>query len=306
MGFKESYTYDSVAAYMIPFMYMRNLQDFLKNVDVTDDMLANLLSDKETYENIRRNLAGLSVMDTIYGPVRFDEKQQNAGRRPGNVISVESDGTWGELKTSAPDDVKEALVPYPSKGGGACAAGYKREDALFKSTCLMCSRCAAFGVEDKTRLSSSSRLLGNILMIVAFTSAALCILWTFIRRTHEVVRFAQPHFLAFIAIGTMISSLSIFAMSAEDKDDDPQSGESASTMCMLQPTLYSIGFSVTFSALFAKTRKVHTLLVNTDLKVVRVTISSMILRFMVPVIVLNGTVLVIWAATDPSNMCGSF
>ena len=88
-------------------------------------------------------------------------------------------------------------------------------------------------------------------------------------------------------------------MSAEDKDDDPQSGESASTMCMLQPTLYSIGFSVTFSALFAKTRKVHTLLVNTDLKVVRVTISSMILRFMVPVIVLNGTVLVIWAATDP-------
>ena len=121
-GFLETYTYDSVAAYTIVYVFMKNLQYFLRSKDVTDEMLETFLrfEDDAEYESIRRELFKNRIQETIYGPVSFDSNQQNNGRGPGNVYVGAVEDSWGVLQTSAPQSVRDVIPPWPSPGARPC------------------------------------------------------------------------------------------------------------------------------------------------------------------------------------------
>ena len=111
---------------------------------------------------------------------------------------------------------------------------------------------------DMNRLEGDILTFGSILAITNITLAVACVVWTFLNIKEKVVRFAQPIFLALIAVGCMISSSTIFFLGAQDAlDGNADDARRADANCVMVPWLYSIGFMVTFGSLFAKTRKVY-------------------------------------------------
>ena len=109
--------------------------------------------------------------------------------------------------------------------------------------------------------------------IIAFV-ALCCLGWTLrYRRESLVVRVAQPEFLIMIVVGVIIMAASLIPLSYENGDDPTimfatpnaadyedirtSSGSFKIGICMSVPWLAFTGFTVVFSALFAKTWRVN-------------------------------------------------
>ena len=121
-------------------------------------------------------------------------------------------------------------------------------------------------------LLGSLAWLGWIFFAIVAASVVYCILWTLrYRRLDAVVRAAQPGFLIMIAAGVLILAASLIPLSFDDGGDSGQSqgehyvsstvGEFSEAfrvgLCMSVPWLAFTGFSIIFSALFAKTWRVN-------------------------------------------------
>lgn len=94
--------------------------------------------------------------------------------------------------------------------------------------------------------------------IVAVCSLA-CTVWSVYYRRGVVVRASQPFFLVMIATGILMMGSALVPLSMDDNGDFfyPGIPESyAIGVCMSGPWLAFVGFTVTFSALFAKTWRV--------------------------------------------------
>jgi len=73
-----------------------------------------------------------------------------------------------------------------------------------------------------------------------------------------VVRSGQAVFLAMICIGTLLMGSAIIPLSI----DDENSQRAADIACMCSPWLINIGFTISFSALFAKTWRLNKILLS--------------------------------------------
>jgi len=106
------------------------------------------------------------------------------------------------------------------------------------------------------RLKVLSWFLGGSL--IAF--CVYCLGWTYYYRENSLVKVSQPLFLALVAVGTIMSILSMFTVGIEASyREETENIWVADTACMASPWLWGMGFAITYSALFAKVWRVYKL-----------------------------------------------
>jgi ABC-type branched-subunit amino acid transport system substrate-binding protein len=122
-----------------------------------------------------------------------------------------------------------------------------------------------------------------------------CAIWTIMRRETPIVRASQPFFLVMLCTGTFIMACSIIPTTFQE----PLSQRLLDVACMLNKYLFSVGFSTTFAALYAKTWRIHSVIANAK-KFRRVTIRprDALLPFAI-LIGLNMVILVTWTIVAP-------
>jgi hypothetical protein len=113
---------------------------------------------------------------------------------------------------------------------------------------------------------------GGVLTLcgIAFALALGFVVWTERHKKERVVLASQPFFLYTICAGTVILSSAIIPLSI---DGSVASLDGCSIACNALPWLVTLGFSVTFSALFTKTYRVNKLL-NSPNKLKRIKVTK--------------------------------
>lgn len=134
-------------------------------------------------------------------------------------------------------------------------------------------------------------------------------IWVFLHRTVRVVRVAQPTFLFMIALGVVVMEASMIPLGMDDLDSggvcDPDEediglGHHCQAICMGVPWLWSIGFTLVFSALFSKTWRINQAFRGTSSSSsrARLTETEMLIPFLV-LMSINVCILAAWTAVDP-------
>jgi 7 transmembrane sweet-taste receptor of 3 GCPR len=98
------------------------------------------------------------------------------------------------------------------------------------------------------------RIFGFILAgLIAFFAFSFAI-WTFAQRKTAVVKASQPFFLIMVCIGALVFGSALFPLGV---DDGIASEVTCSRACMSIPWLLALGWTILFSGLFAKLRRVN-------------------------------------------------
>jgi 7 transmembrane sweet-taste receptor of 3 GCPR len=98
------------------------------------------------------------------------------------------------------------------------------------------------------------RIFGFILAgLIAFFAFGFAI-WTFAQRKTTVVKASQPFFLIMVCIGALMFGSALFPLGI---DDGIASKVTCSRACMSIPWLLALGWTILFSGLFAKLRRVN-------------------------------------------------
>lgn len=153
-------------------------------------------------------------------------------------------------------------------------------------------------------------LVGN-LKILGYAVAAIIIItsvstavWVKMNSKSKVVRVAQPFFLYMILTGIVFMALAIIPLGYDDsdyidKDIDEAKEFELMVTCMSFPWLLTLGFSISFSALFSKTWRINRLL-RAAKRYERKTITprDVMLPFFC-ILIANILVLSLWTALDP-------
>jgi 7 transmembrane sweet-taste receptor of 3 GCPR len=140
------------------------------------------------------------------------------------------------------------------------------------------------------------RPYGFTLVVIVAVSAIGCSIWVLANNQHRVVRASQPFFLHMINAGISVMGMSIVPMAI---DDSLATAQGCSLACMATPWLLSIGFSITFSALFSKIYRLNQIRYHmqnhrrVDIKTHHVMIPFFI------IFTVNVTILSLWTGLDP-------
>ena len=264
---------------------------------------------------------------TLYGLLSFDANGQS--QAPSLHLQYDSDLA---VQTVYPIEFRSAELVYPMPTWDArdcnmlspCLTGEEtgvcQEDGRCKcdseeavsSGVGSSAKCVYIPHEDLTYVETPLLVVGYILFIVqAFLSLA-CTAWTVYFRNRHIVKASQPLFLCLIAFGTLLMSLSIIPVGIQGdyrylvdpitgmQTDEPNSEiRSVDAACMALPWLFSMGFAVTFSALFAKIVRIK-LVFQASRNFVRKKVGIKdVASIMVAVIALQAIVLIAWNVVDP-------
>lgn len=126
--------------------------------------------------------------------------------------------------------------------------------------------------------------------------AVSLMLWTFRQRNNRVMQAFQPFLLILSCCGLLLMSSSIIPLGF---DDSKHSIEVLNVTCMLAPWLYVVGFTLFFSSVYAKIKeciKIFRYPANNDILLVE---PNSCLRLCLRLLILNGTVLLLWTGVDP-------
>ena len=142
----------------------------------------------------------------------------------------------------------------------------------------------------------SIRAVGLTLMALAMALAVCLFAWTIINKKHRIVSLSQPIFLYIICAGTFVMVSSIIPRSI---DESIASVRGCNIACVATPWLFSMGFAITFSALFAKFWRVHKVISNAK-RMRRVEVHEKdALKPIAVVLTLNLLLLLCWTLIDP-------
>ncbi|KAL7545747.1 hypothetical protein ACHAWF_009103, partial [Thalassiosira exigua] len=228
--------------------------------------------------------------NTVFGKLSFDENGQS--KAPSLHLQY---GDSGAVQIVYPPESATGTLVYPmptwaerdcalvstcttgsistSKGScnadGSCACA----DPLAISTGRgPDASCVIIPEEDYTHINSALGILGIVLFVIQLSLTVGCMAWTVYYRERRVVKASQPLFLCLVLFGTLVMSLSIIPLGVQGKyryTEDERTGEvteienpdigRVDAACMALPWLFSIGFGVIFSALFAKIWRVKML-----------------------------------------------
>ena len=120
--------------------------------------------------------------------------------------------------------------------------------------------------------------------------------WTYTYRRNQVIRASQPFFLVLLCGGVFTFSASIFPLSI---DDEHFSAEACSRACMALPWLLSLGWSILFSALYAKLRSIN-LVVSNAMRFRSVVISEKDMMSSILILFsINLILMILWNVLDP-------
>ncbi|KAL7546238.1 hypothetical protein ACHAWF_009574 [Thalassiosira exigua] len=269
---------------------------------------------------------------TLYGKVRFDANgqsmapslflQYDANVTVQTVYPLEASSgelvypmpTWSErdcnlVSTCTTGSVSTSQGTCGSDGTCAC------EDLSAISTGAgPDAACVLVPQEDYTHIHSALRVLGLVLFAIQLVLSVGCAAWTVYYRNRRVVKASQPLFLCLVLFGTLVMSLSIIPLGVQGKyryKEDETTGEvtdvedpdvgGVDAACMALPWLFSIGFAVVFSALFAKIWRVK-MLFKAATSFIRKTIGFKdVAMIMVVVIALQFVILLCWQIVDPMS-----
>lgn len=119
--------------------------------------------------------------------------------------------------------------------------------------------------------------------------------WTFSKSKTRIVKASQPIFLFIICFGTLLMGASVIPLSL---DDGVVSEQGASVACASFPWLLSLGWCISFSALFSKTKRINAIFHNPKFRRVKVEARD-VMRPMLVLLVLNVALLATWTAVAP-------
>ena len=132
--------------------------------------------------------------------------------------------------------------------------------------------------------------------LVVMLSFSFCV-WTHLHATARVVRSAQPIFLHILCLGVVMVALAIVPLSFDEGASATLDG--CDKACRSVPFFYSIGFSLTFSALWAKTHRINRILQNPN-AFQRIKVSAMdVGRPIILVLLANLAILTLWTVLAP-------
>lgn len=165
-------------------------------------------------------------------------------------------------------------------------------------------------VDVNENLISDLKIVGYLFFSIVACLALTCMAWTYIHRNGTVVRSSQPVFLIMMATGVLIMASAMIPLSFEATDDDINGKLSdevwAEGICMSVPWLATIGFSVTFSALFSKTWRINRFFHSSE-RFARIQVGEKdVLGPFIAVVSLNCVVLVVWTVVDPLTYIREF
>jgi 7 transmembrane sweet-taste receptor of 3 GCPR/Tyrosine-protein kinase ephrin type A/B receptor-like len=282
-------SYDTVVAYAIPVMFAQHLEAFYRVVDDPDP--DSDFGTEEGYELLRRAMVVLNI-DTIFGPLSYNEDQRNVGRGAAATQwqwhNVNNESVFGNLLIS-PASQAEAVIVFPAPSAVQCSPGYyvnetivTTGDAILESKCaqcpagtftaesnqqLQCQACpegsstdGAIGQsncshENENLLSPGTLAFGYIAAGITWILSIAFAGWLFKHRNDPVVLLSQLEFMLLVCLGAVISSSTIFALSVQAGPDEDTT--SASLACQAAPFLYTTGWVLQYASLSAKSWRLH-------------------------------------------------
>ena len=202
-------------------------------------------------------------------------------------LVLEFDVTGSEL-TGGRDRTAIGTISFGVEDGGSYP-GCRGSDATFDVSLRVTP-------EDDLNHLGLIRYVGVALMAIVFTTALFSASWVFKYRNTRVVKVMQPIFLWSVCGGVFVLAGAIAPMSV---DDGVASLRRCSFACMLIPWLVSIGFTVSFAALFSKLWRINRLFNESiGLQRVVVRLRDVLTPFLV-LFTLNLAFLLAWTFGDP-------
>ena len=131
--------------------------------------------------------------------------------------------------------------------------------------------------------------------------------WVYTRRDVRVIKVSQPRFLVMIAAGVLIMASCMIPLGMDDFDngglcieeDDMGFADHCRIICMAVPWTFSMGFVLTFSAMYSKTRRVNAIFhSNANFSRMKVSEKDVLMPFFV-LTTINATILICWSVIDP-------
>jgi len=119
---------------------------------------------------------------------------------------------------------------------------------------------------------------------VSFSGACFAF-WLYKNRLHKVVKFSQPEFMCLILFGAVLITFSLVPLAHDDTGIEYYSldgilnleawNQKLDNACKTVPWLYLTGFSLEFSALFAKSLRLKKIFLAKSLRRIRITVKDM-------------------------------
>lgn len=150
--------------------------------------------------------------------------------------------------------------------------------------------------EEDLNQISSIRGYGFALAGIAIVCAVLFAVWAFWNQNRNVVRAAQPFFLVVICVGVVVLASSIIPLAY---DESFASVTACDMACTSFPWLLTLGWTIIFSALFAKLWRINRVMKNAR-RFRRVQINTLDVLWPFGVMFsLNAILLTVWTIVDP-------
>jgi len=151
--------------------------------------------------------------------------------------------------------------------------------------------------EEENLISNNLLIFGYVIMAMVFVFAVIFGCWTIYHRNDPVVQIGQIEFLLLICCGSIVSSSSILPLSMQAGEMDD--GTSASRACMAIPWLYTTGWILQYSSLFAKSYRMNGMMEHAR-AMRRATITSQdTANFVLLALAINWMVVLAWTLVDP-------
>ena len=136
-----------------------------------------------------------------------------------------------------------------------------------------------------------------VLSSIMLLSCLYCLVWTYLNKHRSRLQASQPTFLGMLCVGSFIMGCATIPLTFQE--DMGLSNEFLSSSCMSIVWLISIGFSITFAALIAKSWRISMLYRNAIAMRRTQVLASHVFWIPTSVFSINVSVLAAWTIIDP-------
>ncbi|KAL7535211.1 hypothetical protein ACHAXR_006348 [Thalassiosira sp. AJA248-18] len=167
--------------------------------------------------------------------------------------------------------------------------------------------CHSVPEVDMNYIPNSLLIMGYLFFGISALTSIFFFCWTTYFRGRSIIKKSQPIFLHLVNLGCLVIALAIIPSGIQG-GYDPVFGTSTEVSnnlhnvdaaCMATPWLFGLGFSLTFSALFAKVWRIRKIFTNAQ-SFLRVQVKPMdVMKVMVGVLGVEIIVLLVWQLVDP-------
>jgi len=248
----------------------------------------------EYFDTISRSIGSQNAVLDISFPI----SQDIYGLLDEEVHAYLNDTVTNKILESERPSARQAIGNRLEEGFNAMVYDYNSK-ASTRSTLLQQYQKLrnVYTVEiNMNYLGDTLRYYGYSIGILQMSMAIGFAIWTYIHRSSPVIRASQPFFLILLCVGVFTFSASIIPMII---DDEHFSDEACNKACMSLPWLICLGWSILFSALYAKLRRINLVIGNARaFRAVRISEKDMMVSFSI-LFTSNLVLIMLWNILDP-------